>query len=149
MLVHDGVPGPDGRCLLASGVGWKPRASDQVRRYSCLAGFVEPGESAEEAVAREVLEEVGVHVTSCRYVSSQPWPYPGSLMLGFYAGADPEEILRLDPDEITAARWFTRAEIRAAIAAEADPAGPQLEPGLPSGSSIAFRLVSGWVDETF
>jgi NAD+ diphosphatase len=70
-------------------------------------------------------------------------------MLGFYARADPEEILRLDPDEITAARWFTRTEVRASIAAEADPEGPQREPGLPSGSSIAFRLVRGWADETF
>ncbi|HEY7177441.1 MAG TPA: NAD(+) diphosphatase [Micromonosporaceae bacterium] len=147
MLVHDDQPGDDGRCLLGSNTAWAPRPG-RIRRYSCLAGFVEPGESAEDAVAREVFEEVGVHVLDIRYVASQPWPYPSSLMLGFYATADPDEELRLDPGEIAAARWFSRAEIRASIKAAADPDAPETEPGLPGGSSIAFRLVRAWADES-
>jgi NAD+ diphosphatase len=147
MLVHDGVPGDDGRCLLGSNTAWAPRPG-RIRRYSCLAGFVEPGESAEDAVAREVYEEVGIRVASVRYVASQPWPYPGSLMLGFYASADPADELHLDPVEIAAARWFTRAEIRSSLKAAADPDAPETEPGLPGGSSIASRLVRGWADES-
>jgi NAD+ diphosphatase len=146
MLVHDAVPGTDGRCLLGSNTAWAPRAG-RIRRYSCLAGFVEPGESAEDAVAREVYEEVGLRLTSIRYAASQPWPYPGSLMLGFYATADPAVELHLDPVEIAAARWFTRAEILASIKAVTDPDAAEAEPGLPGGSSIAFRLVRGWADE--
>lgn len=143
MLVHDGVAGELGRCLLGHNAAWTPRPG-QVRRYSCLAGFVEPGESAEAAVAREVLEEVGVRVTDVRYVASQPWPYPGSLMLGFLALADPDEPLVLDTTEIAAARWFTRAEIRKALAAMDSDGSTSIEPGLPMASSIAYRLVSGW-----
>jgi NAD+ diphosphatase len=147
MLVHDGVPGPDGRCLLGHNAAWQPRPG-QIRRYSCLAGFVEPGESAEDAVAREVFEEVGVHVTAVRYVASQPWPYPGSLMLGFEALADPAEELRLDPTEIAAACWFTRTEVLASMAAEGSPQGLRAEPGLPMGASIAYRLVRRWATGT-
>jgi NAD+ diphosphatase len=143
MLVHDGVAGNHGRCLLANNSAWPPRAG-RIRRYSCLAGFVEPGESAEDAVAREVFEEVGVHVRDVRYVASQPWPYPGSLMLGFYALADPDEQMHLDPTEIAAARWFARAEIVAAIDAMSTPDGASAGFGLPMGASIAFRLVRGW-----
>jgi NAD+ diphosphatase len=143
MLVHDGVSGDAGRCLLANNSAWPPRPG-HIRRYSCLAGFVEPGESAEDAVAREVFEEVGVRVTDIRYAASQPWPYPGSLMLGFYALADPEQELRIDPTEIAAAAWFTRTQIRAAMATMVDPALPPVEPGLPMGASIAFRLVRAW-----
>lgn len=146
MLVHDGVSGPAGRCLLGHNAAWQPRPG-QVRRYSCLAGFVEAGESAEDAVAREVFEEVGVHVTGVRYVASQPWPYPGSLMLGFEAFADPDEELRLDPIEIAAARWFTRVEVLTSMAAEGLPGGPAAEPGLPMGASIAYRLVHRWATE--
>lgn len=145
MLVHDGVPGPFGRCLLAHNAGWKPRTG-QPRRYSCLAGFVESGESAEDAVAREVREEVGVRVTDVRYVASQPWPYPGSLMLGFTAVADPDEPLRLEPSEIAAAYWFSRVEVLASLAVEHD--APVVEPGLPSASSIAYLLVRGWAFES-
>ena len=83
VLVHDGVPGPDGHCLLGHNASWTSPA--WVRRYSCLAGFVEPGESAEATVVREVAEEVGVRVSAIRYLGSQAWPFPGSLMLGFYA----------------------------------------------------------------
>jgi NAD+ diphosphatase len=152
MLVHDGVPGPDGRCLLGHNAAWKPQPG-QVRRYSCLAGFVEPGESAEAAVEREVCEEVGVRVSDVRYAASQPWPYPGSLMLGFYALADPDEPLRLDPAEIAAARWFTRSEILDALATmdafdgadvADEPAPEPVEPGLPMRASIAYRLIKGW-----
>src|SRR5262249_62332789 len=102
---------------------------------------------AEDAVVREVAEEVGLRVRDVRYVSSQPWPYPGSLMLGFYATADPQAELRLDPEEIAAARWFTRAEIRASIEASSSPDLEEIEPGLPSGSSIAYRLVRDWAAE--
>jgi NAD+ diphosphatase len=145
MLVHDDVAGDAGRCLLGNNAAWAPQPG-QVRRYSCLAGFVEPGESAEAAVEREVFEEVGVRVRDVRYASSQPWPYPGSLMLGFYAIADPEAALHLDPTEIAAARWFTRVEIRAALAAMDTDGGTKVEPGLPMASSIAYRLVRGWVE---
>jgi NAD+ diphosphatase len=145
MLVHDDVAGDEGRCLLGHNAAWTPQ-SGQVRRYSCLAGFVEPGESAEAAVEREVFEEVGVRVRDVRYASSQPWPYPGSLMLGFYAIADPDAPLNLDPAEIAAARWFTRAEIRAALTAMDTDGVTSVEPGLPMASSIAYRLVRGWAN---
>src|SRR5262249_43777688 len=135
--------GPDGRCLLANNAAWQPRPG-QVRRYSCLAGFVEPGESAEDAVAREVFEVVGLRVREVRYVGSQPWPYPGSLMLGVYAPADPEVEMPLGPEEIARAQWFTRAEVRESIMAASSDDLEEIEPGLPSGSSIAFRLVLDW-----
>jgi NAD+ diphosphatase len=143
MLVHDGVAGDEGRCLLGHNAAWTPRPG-QVRRYSCLAGFVEPGESAEATVEREVFEEVGVRVWDVRYAASQPWPYPGSLMLGFYAIADPDDPLRLDHTEIAAAQWFTRSEICAALAAMDPAGGTAVEPGLPMASSIAYRLLRGW-----
>jgi NAD+ diphosphatase len=143
MLIHDDVAGADGRCLLGHNAAWAPQPG-QIRRYSCLAGFVEPGESAEAAVEREVFEEVGVRVTDVRYASSQPWPYPGSLMLGFYALADPAAPLSLDPTEIAAAQWFTRTEILAALAAMDSDGATIIEPGLPMASSIAYRLVRGW-----
>jgi NAD+ diphosphatase len=111
-----------------------------VRRYSCLAGFVEAGESAESAVVREVAEEVGVRVARLRYKGSQAWPYPGSLMLGFTAEADPEQPVRVDETEIASARWFDRSEIRAVLAGERD------DFGLPMGSSIAAFLVTEWLD---
>jgi NAD+ diphosphatase len=149
VLVHDGVLGDEGRCLLGHNTAWRP-APGQVRRYSCLAGFVEAGESAEAAVEREVYEEVGVRLTDIQYAASQPWPYPGSLMLGFYARANPDAALHLDPAEIAAASWFTRREIRAALSAGTAGSGgteiTPVEPGLPMASSIAYRLVRGWAD---
>ena len=103
--------------------------------YSTLAGFVEPGESLEEAVAREVLEESGVRVGSVVYHSSQPWPFPGNIMLGFYAEALTETI-QVDTTELVDARWFTRAEL-------ADPAAHDF--ALPRADSIARRLIEDWL----
>jgi NAD+ diphosphatase len=137
MLVHDGVDGPDGRCLLGCNAAW-PTAG-RVRRYSTLAGFVEPGESAEAAVAREVDEEVGVKIVDSRYVASQPWPFPGSLMLGFHALAAPDAVIEVDANEILEARWFTRAEIGAVID------GSSTDFGLPFGASIAHFLLIEWL----
>jgi NAD+ diphosphatase len=136
MLVHDGVAGPEGRCLLGHNAAWKSPSWE--RRYSCLAGFVEPGEPAEVTVAREIREEVGVTVRDVRYVASQSWPFPGSLMLGFLAVADPDEPVRVDEEEITEALWFTRTEIAAALAGEADFS-------LPLAASIAQYLVRFWL----
>jgi NAD+ diphosphatase len=135
--VHDGVPGPDGRCLLGNNANWPPRAGQ--RRYSCLAGFVEPGESAEAAVAREVDEEVGIPVRAITYAGSQAWPFPGSLMLGFFALADPDQPLRLDPTEIADARWFTRREMAAVLTG-----GDGAPFVLPMSASIAHYLITRW-----
>jgi NAD+ diphosphatase len=103
--------------------------------FSALAGFVEPGESLEAAVRREVREEVGLVVDDVVYVGSQPWPFPSSLMLGFFAHtSDPNH--RVDGDEITDARWFTRRELKDAV--------DKGEVLLPSGVSIARKLVEDW-----
>ncbi|NGO72069.1 NAD(+) diphosphatase [Streptomyces boncukensis] len=128
MLVTD----DQDRALLGRQVHW-PKG-----RFSTLAGFVEPGESIEAAVIREVAEESGVAVGSVAYVASQPWPFPSSLMLGFMARAASPEI-RVDGDEIEEARWFSRDELRAAFASgEVLPF---------SGISIAARLVERWYGE--
>jgi NAD+ diphosphatase len=143
VLVHDGVAGEDGRCLLGHNAAWtRGGGAGTIRRYSCLAGFVEAGESAEQTLLREVLEEVGVHVTQLRYVASQAWPYPGSLMLGFLACADPAEPIRVDVAEIADARWFTRAEIRRAAAAD-----PAVGFAISPPSSIAHFLIMTWLAE--
>ena len=113
------------------------QASWPERRYSALAGFVEPGESLEDAVAREVREESGVEVTGARYVSSQPWPFPSSLMLGFeavYVAGDPVAA----DGELEDARWFTRGELT-------DAAEERGELLLPPPLAIARRLVDGWL----
>jgi NAD+ diphosphatase len=141
VLIHDGVPGPAGRCLLGHNAAWPPRG-DGARFFSTLAGFVEPGESAEAAVVREVFEEVGVTVSGLRYEASQAWPFPGSLMLGFTGYADPAQPVRPDPSEIADARWFTRATIAALLADQ--PAGG--EPvNLPGPTSIAHHLIRLWL----
>ena len=106
-------------------------------RYSALAGFVEPGESLEDAVAREVLEESGVEVTGARYVSSQPWPFPSSLMLGFEALYVRGEAVAAD-GELDDARWFTRSEL---LDAAAERGALRLPPAL----AIARRLIDGWL----
>jgi NAD+ diphosphatase len=103
--------------------------------YSTLAGFVEPGESLEEAVAREVFEEAGIRVGPVHYHSSQPWPFPASIMLGFYAEATTEEIV-LDNDELADARWFSRADI---VNRES------LGFTVPPPDSIARRLIDDWM----
>jgi NAD+ diphosphatase len=138
-LVHDGIAGGDGHCLLGHNAAW--HTPGWARRYSCLAGFVEAGESAEAAVVREVAEEVGVRVTTLHYLGSQAWPYPGSLMLGFTALADASQPVRVDETEITSARWFTRTEIQATLAGERD------DVALPMASSIAHFLVMEWLSE--
>ncbi len=105
--------------------------------YSTLAGFVEPGESLEEAVAREVFEEAGVRVGRVHYHSSQPWPFPASIMLGFYAEGLTEEIT-IDPTELRDARWFTAEEMSA-------PEAHGFH--LPRGDSIASRLIQDWLEK--
>jgi NAD+ diphosphatase len=147
VLVHDGVEGPDGRCLLGNNSAWPKQPG--IRRFSCLAGYVEPGESAEAAVAREVYEEVGVRLARIDYVASQPWPFPGSLMLGFSAVASPDSAaVRVDGEEIVFARWFTRREIAAIAGGEMVDPGATSEPeraSLPMRASIAYFLISRWL----
>ncbi|MES9538364.1 NAD(+) diphosphatase [Actinomadura sp. NPDC000600] len=126
MLVTDEAD----RVLLARGPQWP------ADRRSILAGFVEPGESLEQAVAREVQEEVGLPVRDVRYLGSQPWPLPRSLMIGFTARADGGLPLRPDPEEILDAAWYTRDELRAAI-----DAGEIVAPG---PLSIAAQLIMRW-----
>jgi NAD+ diphosphatase len=142
VLVNDGQPGEDGMCLLGSNAAWSRGRAGGLPRYSCLAGFVEPGETAEQTVVREVAEEVGITVHGLQYVASQPWPYPGSLMLGFHALGDPEDALNPDPEEISDAAWFTRAQIRAAESGDPDAGF-----GIAMPSSIAHFLIMKWVDD--
>ncbi len=125
--------GPQGEaCLLARQPGW-PKGL-----ISTLAGFVEPGETAEAAVVREIREEAGIDVDHVRYAGSQPWPFPSSLMLAFRATAAPAAKLALDPKEIEFARWFSRAEV-----ARLADVGLKL----PTADSIARRLVEDWLAE--
>jgi NAD+ diphosphatase len=126
MLVHD----DDDRILLARNPAWPDR------RVSILAGFVEPGESLERAVAREVAEEVGLAVRDLRYLGSQPWPLPQSLMLGYFCRAAGDQELRVDEKEIESAHWYTRDELRAAVVD-----GDIL---LPGKISIARHLIEHW-----
>jgi NAD+ diphosphatase len=137
MLVHDGVEGPDGCCLLGCNAQWP--AAGGIRRYSTLAGFVEPGESAEMAVAREVMEEVGVAVGDVTYVASQPWPFPGSLMLGFHATAKIGAPIVVDTEEILEGRWFSRSEIAGVLHGDSQAFG------LPFPASIAHYLITEWL----
>jgi NAD+ diphosphatase len=122
VLVTDGE-----RALLGRQPSWP------AGRYSTIAGFVEPGESLEDAVAREVREETGVHVTRVDYHSSQPWPFPSSLMLGFHALAEAHAPIHVS-GELDDARWFTREEIAAGT------------PLLPPAHAISFRLIAAWFD---
>ncbi|GIF10766.1 NAD(+) diphosphatase [Actinoplanes teichomyceticus] len=146
VVVHDGVPGPAGRCLLGHNAAWG-RGPDGATRFSCLAGYVEPGESAEAAVIREVREEVGIRLDTLRYEGSQSWPYPGSLMLGFLATADPAQPLRLDPEEIDEAHWFSRDDIAGMIAGDYVHPDTGVPMGLPMRSSIAFYLIEKWLHD--
>jgi NAD+ diphosphatase len=126
MTVRDGE-----RCLLGRQASWP------AGRWSTLAGFVEPGETLEGTVIREVREESGVLVGDCRYLGSQPWPFPASLMLGFEATA-------IDPtitvgDELEDARWFEAAELVAAVR--------RGDTGLPPDISVSRRLVEDWLED--
>lgn len=106
-----------------------------VAMYSTLAGFVEPGESFEEAVRREVMEEAGIAVGLVRYHSSQPWPFPSSIMIGFYGEGLTEQIT-IDPEELKDARWFSRDQLR----------NPEAHGfSLPRVDSIARRLIEDWL----
>lgn len=139
MLVTDGD-----RLLLGRQAAWP------TGRYSALAGFVEPGESLEEAVAREVLEEAGVHVGAVEYLASQPWPFPASLMLGFSATYASGEA-NIGDEELQDVRWFTRAEVEIAAqepdfdnwGSPGDPGGPL---ALPPKLAIARHLIEHWLD---
>lgn len=122
VLIHDGE-----RALLGRQAAWPPG------RYSTIAGFVEPGESLEDAVVREVREETGVVVDSVEYHSSQPWPFPSSLMLGFIAHAATTQI-RLTDAELEEARWVTREQLARG------------EISFPPEHSISFRLIEEWYD---
>jgi NAD+ diphosphatase len=122
----------DDQCLLGRTHNFRPRM------YSTLAGFVEPGESLEEAVRREVMEEVGVTIGEVRYMASQPWPFPSSLMLGFHAEALTTEIT-IDPEEMEDARWLSRQQVE-----DCEALGIRM----PRTDSIAFRLIKAWFEGT-
>lgn len=124
----------DGRALLGRGKGWPPG------RYSALAGFVEPAESIEEAVAREILEESGVRVGKVRYVASQPWPFPSSLMMACVAEAE-DDAITLDVNELEDAMWVPREMVRAVLRGEE---GPFVA---PPPYAIAYTLLKEWDGE--
>lgn len=126
VLVHSGD-----RCLLGRKPEWPPG------RYSTIAGFLEPGEAVEQAVLREVREETGITLDEVSYHSSQPWPFPGSIMLGFHAGVPEAGEIELVDGELEDARWFSRGEVEQAL----NRTGPLR---LPPGISIARRLIEDW-----
>jgi len=133
-LVHDGHD----RAVLARQTMWPPRL------FSLLAGFVEAGESFESCVEREIAEEIGLSVRDVRYLGSQPWPFPRSLMIGFHALADPEQEFAFNDGEIAEADWFTRAEVRAALE-EGDWSSESTSRLLLPGSiSIAREIIESW-----
>ena len=122
------------RCLLGRQAAW-PKGM-----YSALAGFLEPGESIEEACARELYEEAAVRATSVRYHSTQPWPYPASLMIGLIAEIETEDATA-DNIEIDEVRWFTREQARALVRGEMGDAKA------PGGLAIAYQLIKAWSEE--
>jgi NAD+ diphosphatase len=131
MLVHDGAD----RCVLGRQASW-PEG-----RFSTLAGFVEPGESAEQAVVREVDEEAGIAVTDVEYVTSQPWPFPSSLMLAFRARAEGGAVPFGRDRELAEVRWFTRDEVLAS-GRWGSASGLQTPPSI----SVAWHLITGWAE---
>ncbi len=129
MLVHDGGD----RCVLGRQERFPPGM------HSTLAGFVEPGESLEEAVAREVWEEVGIEIEEAAYHSSQPWPFPSSIMLGFHARARFGP-LTVDPHELESAQWYDRQTLLAS------PEDERFK--LPRKDSIARQLILSWLNDS-
>jgi NAD+ diphosphatase len=123
------VVGPDGRILLGGGNNW------DANRFSTLAGFVEPGESLEQAVVREIAEEVGVRVHRAEYLGSQAWPFPASLMLGYLAHTD-DTVATPDGEEVTRARWISRADMQPLVSSG--------EIVISGRLSIARRLIEHW-----
>ena len=136
LVVEQPSGGEPPRCLLAN------HHRSPTGSYSTLAGFVEPGESLEEAVAREVFEEVGIRLCNISYQGSQPWPFPASIMLGFRAVAETTGIL-IDPAEIGDARWFTPAEI-SKLGEWGDPGAKRR---LSPKDSIARYLIDSWLED--
>ena len=128
VVVHDAD-----RCLLGQSRG----RLQQTNTYSALAGFVDQGESIEEAVAREVMEEAGIKVKNVTYHSSQPWPLPYSLMIGCHAEAETTEI-NMDPEEMTDVKWFSREEVLQALDGDTNILR------IPMKLAIAHHLVKSW-----
>lgn len=113
------------------------RRAGRAGIFSTVAGFIDQGETIEDAVRREVMEEVGIRVDDVRYIASQPWPFPSSLMMGCFAHTDQTDY-QVDEEEIAEARWFSKAELRAAMAGEAS------DFGIPGPVAIAYHLIAAW-----
>jgi NAD+ diphosphatase len=124
------------RCLLSR------RRGAPHNRWSALAGFVEPGETLEEAVARETLEETGIEIAAVEYAAAQPWPFPAALMIGFWAFVDPDRagVPAPQPDELIDARWWERGELQAALSAE--------RIAIPPPGTIGNYLISTWLADS-
>ena len=120
--------------MLGRGLGWPEGA------FSALAGFVEPGESIEEGVAREVLEESGVKVRDVSYIASQPWPFPSQLMIGLICQTE-ETKLTINPDELETAKWFSKDEVQAVFNKTGDAFLR------PPRFTIAHHLLRHWLSE--
>lgn len=133
-LVHDGGD----RAVLARQTVWPQRL------FSLLAGFVEAGESFEGCVAREIREEIGLTVRDVRYLGSQPWPFPRSLMVGFHALADPDQPFSFNDGEIAEAAWFSREEVRTALAVGDWSTQSDSKLLLPGSVSIARVIIESW-----
>jgi NAD+ diphosphatase len=135
-LVHDGGD----RAVLARQTVWPERM------FSLLAGFVEAGEAFETCVVREICEEIGLTVRDVRYLGSQPWPFPRSLMVGFHAIGDPDQDFSFNDGEIAEAAWFTRDEVRAALALGDWSSAEDAKLLLPGSVSIARVIIESWAE---
>tara|TARA_Y100001960_G_scaffold109567_1_gene117461 strand:+ start:390 stop:1316 length:927 start_codon:yes stop_codon:yes gene_type:complete len=133
MVVSDGE-----NCLLGQSQG----RLASTNRYSALAGFVDQGETVEEAVGREVMEEAGIKVKNVRYYSSQPWPFPSTLMIGCHAEAETTEI-NMDPEEMTDVKWVDRSEVLLALEGKSETLN------LPGPVAIAHNLLKSWATNNF